>query len=190
MCCFDNSIECTNELIWNKHVPIIENDGITFVYLTDDIEIPTAYNELIHKLYTSTSEDVFTFIINSGGGVVNSAIMLIDAMRRSEATINILVTGMAASAASIIALAGDELEVADHSSFMIHNYSAGMAGKGNELKARQNFVDKSINEAFSDYYGAFLTKEEIERVIEGTDIWLDPNEVRERWKVRKQFLGD
>lgn len=185
MSCCNNSPEYTDQLNWSKHVPIKEVNGINFVYLTDEIEIPAAYNELIHRLYTASSDDTYNFIINSGGGVVDSAIMIIDAIHRSEATVNMFISGIAASAATIIALAGDELEIADHSSFMIHNYSAGMMGKGNELKARQNFVDKSLNAAFVDYYGNFLTEDEIERVIEGTDIWLGPEEVMERWTNRK-----
>lgn len=113
---------------WDKHVPIKQEDGTTFVYITDDIEIPAAYNELVHSLYTATEDDTFVFVINSGGGVVESAVMIIDAINRSAATVNMLVSGFAASAATILALSGDNLEIADHSSWMIHNYSAGMVG--------------------------------------------------------------
>lgn len=170
---------------WDKHVPIKSEDNLHFTYITDDIEIPAAYNELVHKLFNATEDDTFIFVINSGGGVVESAVMLTDAIQRSAATVKMLVTGFAASAATILALSGDELEIADHSAFMIHNYSAGMAGKGNELKARQTFMDQSLNDAFNFYYNNFLTKEEIDRVIEGTDLWMGPDEVRERWAKRQ-----
>lgn len=46
-------------------------------------------------------------------------------------------------------------------------------------------MDQSLNEAFSTYYENFLTPEEIERVIEGTDLWMGPDEVRERWANRQ-----
>jgi len=115
---------CCKNLEWEKHAPIKESNDIKFVYITDDIEMPAAYNELVHELYNATEEDTFTFIINSGGGAVESAVMLIDAVRKSAATINMYVAGFAASAATILALSGDNLDIAEHSSFMIHNYSA------------------------------------------------------------------
>lgn len=50
-----------------------------------------------------------------------------------------------------------------------------------ELKARQNFVDKQLNEAFESFYLGFLTKEEISQVIDGTDFWMGAEEIKERW---------
>lgn len=45
-------------------------------------------------------------------------------------------------------------------------------------------MDESLNKAFAEYYGGFLTEEEIDKVIEGTDLWMGPEEVRERWENR------
>lgn len=71
---------------------------------------------------------------------------------------------------------------------MIHNYSAfGMQGKGHEMKARQNFVDRELNRTFKDYYIGFLSEEEINDVIEGKDIWLNFEEVNDRWATKKEI---
>jgi len=72
---------------------------------------------------------------------------------------------------------------------MIHNYSSsGMQGKGHEMKARQQFIDRQLNRAFRDYYIGFLTEEEMSDIIEGKDIWLDHEEVSERWALKKSFI--
>lgn len=170
-----------DQLEWGKHAPIKVVDGITYVYFTDDIQSPAIYNEVVHKLLTATSEDMFVFVINSGGGDVESAIMIVDAVRRSEATVKSFVTGFAASAATILALSAEELEIAEHTPFMVHNYSGGLGGKGHELKARQEFMDKALNDAFKDFYTGFLTEEEMEEVIDGKDMWMGPEDVRRRW---------
>lgn len=117
-----------DQLEWNKHVPIKEVEDVNYLYFTNDVVDPHIYNEAIHKLLTANENDNFVLVINSGGGDVESAIMLVDAIRRSEATVNSFVTGFAASAATIIALAADELEIAEHTPFMIHNYSGGAVG--------------------------------------------------------------
>ena len=57
------------------------------------------------------------------------------------------------------------------------------------MKAYQEFVDKNLNNAFADYYGGFLTPQEIESVIDGKDLWLGKEEVDRRWLLRKEFLS-
>ena len=57
------------------------------------------------------------------------------------------------------------------------------------MKAHQEFVDKNLNNAFHDYYGGFLTPQEIENVIDGKDLWLGKEEVDRRWLLRKELLS-
>ena len=56
------------------------------------------------------------------------------------------------------------------------------------MKAQQEFMDMSLNSAFSDFYSGFLTPDEMHKVINGKDMWLTPEEVRARWKLRKRSL--
>jgi ATP-dependent protease ClpP protease subunit len=173
---------------WDRVVPIIQNRHHTDVYLTDGIEEPCEYNELYHILRNAEKGDTIDFHINTPGGIIDSAFMIINAMKNSKAKVTAYLSGTVASAGTIIALAADNLVVADHTSFMIHNYSSGGHGKGAELKARQEFIDKSLNKAFTSFYKGFLTDDEIVNVINDKDMWLDKEEVEERWGDRKAFL--
>lgn len=64
---------------------------------------------------------------------------------------------------------------------MIHNYSGGIAGKGHEMKARQEFVDQSLADAFHDIYTNFLSIDEMDEVIDGKDLWMGKDEVIQRF---------
>ena len=59
--------------------------------------------------------------------------------------------------------------------------------KGNEIKARQEFTERTTSATFRRIHEGFFTKKEIEEMIDGKDFWLDENEVRERW-ARKQSI--
>lgn len=59
--------------------------------------------------------------INSPGGSVFDAFAMYDDLRQHPAEINVRVTGLAASAASLLAMAGDTIEIADNGFLMIHN---------------------------------------------------------------------
>lgn len=167
--------------VWSKYVPILQEKNQTTIYITDSIEAPSEYNEACHLLNTASPAEHFYFIINTPGGYIDSAVMLIDAIKNSAATTTAKVTGTVASAGTIITLACDNVEVADHSAFMIHNYSsAGISGKGHELKAMQNFTDKHLNDSFRTFYKGFLTPREMQNVIDGQDLWMDKEEVMRR----------
>lgn len=176
--------------VWELEVPVLvsKEDKRLEAYLTDSIGPPALYNELCHYLKEATAEWEVVLHINTGGGILDSAFMIRDAISKSKAAVVAYLTGTVASAGTIIALSCDELEVSDHLSFMIHNYSGGMQGKGHEMKARQKFSDDQLEAAFADVYAGFLTDAERDRVIEGTDLWMDEHEVMERWTTRRYYL--
>ena len=168
--------------IWDLYVPYVKSTDQLDVYLNTGIDEPSYYSEICYILSTLTEDETVYFHINTPGGVLDSAFQLVDAIKGCRATTIARLTGTVASAGTIIALSCDKLIVAEHTSFMIHNYSAGAYGKGNELKARQEHIDKSTNDAFKEFYSGFLADKEIKEIINGKDIWLTADEVRMRWQ--------
>ena len=172
--------------IWDIDVPIIadeEKDKVT-VYITTAVLEPFYYNELCYMLENAKPSTSFHVIINTPGGVTDSAFMIADAIQGSKATVIGYLSGTVASAGTIIAMSCNELVVAPHVSFMIHNYSGGIQGKGHEMKARQKFIDEHLNTAFTHFYSGFLTNREMEEVITGQDMWMGTKAVISRWNNR------
>lgn len=166
--------------IWELPVPIVEKDGNIDVFISDEVSAPDTYNELVYRLRTASESDVFTLHLNTPGGYIDSALMIIDAIKASKATVNAHIAGTVASAGTVITLACKDVSVAPHTAFMIHNYSSGMQGKGHEMKAYQTFADKNLNAAFAEMYKGFLTDVEMTDIIDGKDLWLNKEEVEER----------
>ena len=173
---------------WDDFVPVIkENSMQTTVYLTDKFEEPNYYNKLCYALMNANEIEHFTLVINSPGGMLDSAFMVSNAILSTQASVTAYLAGTVASAATIVALSCDEVIASENLAFMIHNYSSGMHGKGHEMKARQIFFDNELNKSFNQYYLGFLSQEEITDVIEGKDIWLNCEEVNERWQAKKKM---
>lgn len=179
----------TND-VWSNYVPIISDKYHTDIYVTDGIEDPSSYNEMCHILRTADRGDTITIHLNTPGGIIDSAFMIVDAIKSSKATVTAYLSGTVASAGTIIALACDKLLVSDHTSWMSHNYSGGMMGKGHEMKARQEFMDSSLKAAFHDFYAGFFDDAEMKSVIDGKDIWMGKDEILQRWNNRKAYLRD
>lgn len=157
-------------------------------YLSGEIESPENYIEWFQTIRHCAQGDVIKIYINSGGGSIDTTIQFLRALNETEATVITSVEGMCASAATMIFLQGDNFEVSEYSMFMIHNYSGGFIGKGNEIHSQALFERKWSTSFMRSIYDGFLTLEEIERVIDGVDLWMDGAEVIKRLKNRGKVL--
>ncbi len=171
--------------VWDNYVPILQSARHTDIYLTDQIEAPSEYNQVCHILSKAFNGDSLTFHINNGGGYVDSGFMMVDAIKTSKAKVTAKLSGTVASVSTILSLSCDKIEIADYTNFMVHNYSGGAQGKGHEMRAQLEFTNTQLNVAFTEIYGGFLTSHEMELVIAGKDIWMGKDEVLARWAAMK-----
>lgn len=91
--------------------------------------------------------------INSPGGDVFEARAIIQALREHPGQITVRIDGVAASAASVIAMAGHRIEIADGAMMMIHN--AWTATMGNALDhLEQAALLERVDQALAADYAA------------------------------------
>lgn len=172
--------------VWDDHAPIVQQGNLYKVYLTENIDLPGTYNQLLHMLENVADYHEVHFYLNNGGGAVDSAFMIIDAMDKCKAPITGFISGTVASATTIIALACNDLVVAPYTSFMAHNYFHGVQGTGNQVKDYVDFTDRELKRAFGLLYNNFLTAEEIHDITKrDREVWLNDIEVRTRWAEYK-----
>jgi ATP-dependent protease ClpP protease subunit len=171
--------------LFDKEVPILRDGNTLHCYLADDIGEPKKYNELCFVLDTIEDDMDVKLHISTMGGHLDSAFKLLASLKKTKAPTTAVLTGTVASAGTIITLGCDNLECEDYTSFMIHNYSSGVSGKGNEMVDYLNFTDKTLRRTFKEIYGGFLTDREITSVIKGKDMWLDKADVDKRWARMK-----
>ena len=72
--------------------------------------------------------------INSPGGDLFEGIAIYSLFREHKGNVRVKVLGLAASAASIIAMAGDEIQIARAGFFMVHNTWVLMVGNRHDLR--------------------------------------------------------
>jgi len=172
--------------VWDSVCPIVKvHEKLYRVYFLNEVGVPDDYAELMELMQDLDETVTVEWFLNSPGGVLDSAIMLLDAIHSTKAKVIGKLSGMVASAASMLALVFDEVNIAPYTSFMIHAWSvSGQAGKANEIEAQNDFAKKETKRLFNDIYAGFLTSREINKVLKGTDIWLNGNEVLDRLNKR------
>lgn len=128
------------------------------------------------------SGDVLNIAINSPGGAVFESLGIIGAINKAKSegikTVAI-VEGLAASAASLIACACDEVEMAIGSLMMVHNVQSGSFGDHHQLRADADLSEKITN-SIAGIYVAKTGKslEEVTSLLDSTT-WMSAEEAVE-----------
>lgn len=156
------------------------------IYLSSAVVEPSAYDEICHLLRQVGENDEVKFYLNTPGGALISGLALIQAMRESKAKITTILNPQAFSMGALLFLCGDELVAPPNSLLMFHHYSGGLSGKGNEQVAELSAINTWFEEAMHDICEPFLTKKEIRKILQGSDMWLGSAEINKRLKSLKK----
>jgi ATP-dependent Clp protease, protease subunit len=84
----------------------------------------------------------FTVRINSPGGSVFDGIAIYNALKRHDAAITVWIDGIAASIASMIAMAGDEVVMPENAMLVLHDPSGLLAGTASDMRAMAEALDR------------------------------------------------
>jgi ATP-dependent protease ClpP protease subunit len=89
----------------------------------------------------SHAPDDISVRINSLGGLVFDGFAIFNALKQSPRRVTVHIDGVAGSIASIIAMAGDEINMAENAVMMIHKPSDGTYGVATELRSTADRLD-------------------------------------------------
>lgn len=113
-----------------------------------------------------------TVNINSPGGDLFEGLTIYNLLLEHEGEVTIKVLGMAASAASVIAMAGDRIEIARGGFFMIHNAWSLSIGDRNDHRDFADYLEP-FDRAMGDIYSAHtgIEAEEVGAMMD-RETWL------------------
>lgn len=147
---------------WFRIENSAEDADETDVYVYDSIGgfLGMWADEFIHQLGQVTTSKI-NLRLNSPGGSVFEGIAIANAIRSHPATVTVYVDSMAASIASVIALAGDRVVMMPHAQFMVHNASGVAYGDATEMTKMADLLDKqslNIAKAYAEHTGRPLAE--------------------------------
>ncbi|MGR6115718.1 head maturation protease, ClpP-related [Aeribacillus composti] len=116
--------------------------------------------------------------INSPGGSVFEGIAIHNMLKRHPAKVNVYVDALAASIASVIAMAGDTIHMYKNSMLMIHNPWSVAVGNSSELRKIADDLDRighSSKQSYLQKAGDKLTDEKLQEMLDA-ETWLSADE--------------
>lgn len=155
---------------------IVDNDwGMIYDWYGWDYMSP---RKMENELSRANGDEV-VFLINSGGGSVFDGYDIFNAIKDYKGKTTAKIVGLAASAASFIAMAADKVQACALSQMMIHRAANVNQGNAPTHHANGNFlegVDETIVKAYTMRNGK--TSEEMIELMDKTT-WLTPEQAKE-----------
>lgn len=158
------------------------------VALPEEIGSPSLYSPLIALFAFAEEGDTITLEINNGGGYLSTALQICNAMADCKAHITAILNTEGHSAASLIFLSADSCGVGKYASMLCHEGGTGMMGKPSDVRRQMQHYDKMGERVIRDTYEGFLTVEEIDRILDGLELFLDDKEIIERLGIRDEYF--
>lgn len=129
---------------------------------------PQAFRDELKKI----NSNKLTVQINSGGGDVWAGVSIHDALKELDAEVTVKVSGLAASIASVIAMAGDKIIMTPGSTMMIHRASMIAMGNADDMQKAIDMletVEDGILSIYAERTGQ--TKDAVKEMLDA-ETWM------------------
>ena len=157
--------------------PIISADD-QWIYDWFGIEAtsPKAVNDAI----SNANGEELEVEINSGGGDVFAGSEIYTALKSYQGNVTVKIVGLAASAASVIAMAGKKIVMSPTAQMMIHNVSSGASGDYRDMEHASGVL-KNANETIANSYmlKTGMKRDELLDMM-NNETWLTPQQALEK----------
>lgn len=158
---------------------MIYGDISTYNWWEDDgVVTPQQFNKDLQSL--GDDIDVLNVRINSNGGSVFAGVAIHSMLKRHKAKVVVYVDGIAASIASIIAMAGDEIVMPKGAMLMVHHpwtYGMGNAKDFRKLAEDLDAISNSMQEIYIARTG--IDSDELIALLDG-ETWLSATQAVEK----------
>ena len=151
----------------------------------DEVNNENCLREFIKTLQDLKDIKNLDIHINSPGGVLFAGVTMYNLLKNHLAHKKVYIDGSAASAASIVAMAGDEIIIPKNAFLMVHKPLVGVQGNANDLKKAIEMLD-SIEVGMLSVYEENLIdveadKEKIYEMVQN-ETWINGEEASKLFK--------
>ena len=159
------------------------------VPIDEDFKEAKYYRMVVDAISDLGEDDLVEFRINSPGGDLSGLVSLLSAIEATPATTMAVLTGEVHSAGSMLAVSCDVVQVGSYANMLCHNMRYGVKGKAADIHAQVLHSNEYAEKLMCKCYEYFLTSDEIEELLKGKELWLNNEEINERFQRKFDALN-
>jgi ATP-dependent Clp protease, protease subunit len=176
---FDIKNQANNSADLYFYGDIIDNTG----WKWDDSDVmPDDVKNLLDQIEGVNNLNIY---INSGGGSVFAGLAIYNMLKRHKAMKMVYVDGVAASIASVIALAGDKVIIPSNAFLMIHKPWSWSVGNSNDFRKMADDLEKiemGIMNVYKENLKDGVDIETIQQLV-NDETWLTGEEAAQYFNI-------
>lgn len=167
--------------------PIISNSDV-WIYEWFGIEATSP--SMVDKVLEKANGEDLEVEINSGGGSVFAGSEIYTALKSYKGNVTVKIVGLAASAASVIAMAGKKVLMSPTAQMMIHNVSSCAEGDYREMEHTAEIL-KNANDTIANAYRLKTgkTQEELLALMD-KETWMTAQKAKELGFIDEVMFED
>jgi ATP-dependent protease ClpP protease subunit/regulator of replication initiation timing len=137
---------------------VIANKGkaISILILGDISAWWGANSKILYDTLRNKDVQNINLYISSDGGSLNEALVMYDMLKGHKAKVTAYLTGMVASAATVVACACDDVKISKQAVYMIHRSMTYAHGNANDMKKAASILEMFDNKLI-EIYSQFAT---------------------------------
>lgn len=163
-------------------------NGIRYSVNIDEEFVDTKqFDDVVAILEEAGPEDIMEINLSTNGGAVHAILPLLGAMAQTECHIHAHACSDVASAGTFILLRSDSISTNEYCTIMCHQVQFGSGGPGNNVANHVNHTMGLSNRLTREIYKDFFSEAEIEKMLTGTDFYMDDIEFMNRCKRRNEI---
>jgi len=148
----------------------------------------TSPSKVINSLPSNNTN--IEVVINSGGGDVFAGSEIYTALKEYQGEVTVKVVGLAASAASVIAMAGDKVLISPTAQMMIHNVSTSAGGDYRTFEHTAEVL-KSANQSIASAYKVKTGKSDDEvKALMDAETWFNAKSAIEHGFADEEMFAE
>ena len=167
--------------------PIVSNSDYS-IYEWFGIEVTCP--KIVHDAIEKANGEDLEVIINSGGGSVFPASEIYTALRDYAGNVIVKIVGLAASAASVVAMAGTKVLMSPTAQMMIHNVTTYAEGDYRDMEHTAEIL-KNANDTIANAYRlkSGKTQEELLALMDN-ETWMTAQKAKELGLIDEIMFED
>lgn len=114
--------------------------------------------------------------INSPGGSVFDGTAIYNALKKHKGNVEVNIEGIALSMASVIAMVGDTVNMADNALMMVHNPQSVAWGESKDLRAQADLMDKAKGNLVKAYTAKSGLADDVVSALMDATTWMTADE--------------
>lgn len=136
--------------------------------------------QVLEQVTATKDAETIQVRLNSAGGMVFEGLAIYNLLANHKARVEVTIDGLAASIASVVAMAGDTITMAENAMMMIHNPYALAVGDSDDLRQTAEALDKMRDSLAVSY--AARSGNTITQIREWMDAetWMTAQEAKSR----------